>query len=305
MSAFSAQPTSSPGVKNDDHGNSNGGTRPAAAAAAPAPASAFLGSMLFTRCVSGTRVVPRGQPKSVGGVDFTGYGASVSGYPHDYLTAACAVGLSPAELDEFLLRLDKALRKAKGDRAGGAASGESPAAARLGGGVNAGTAVSGQSPAAAELRGEDVPEKGAPAVAVVDNGLEKAEASSSVVGAEATAGHHAAQTTPNGRVAATTVEHHATQGTPEEVVVVASTAAEHHAEKNAAGVVVAVATAAGHHAAQAAQDTPGVEQSRVVPGTTDSDRFGGVSDSGVDARAMPKVSEALGLKDDDDWDAVD
>lgn len=75
--------------------------------------------MLFTRCVSGTRVVPRGQHKSVGGVDFIGYGASVDGYPHDYLTAACAVGLSAAELDEFLLRLDKAIRKAKGQRAAG------------------------------------------------------------------------------------------------------------------------------------------------------------------------------------------
>lgn len=77
--------------------------------------------MLFTRCVSGTRVVPRGQHKSVGGVGFTGYGASVTGYPHDYLTAACAVGLSVAELDEFLLRLDKTLRKAKGERAGAGA----------------------------------------------------------------------------------------------------------------------------------------------------------------------------------------
>lgn len=76
--------------------------------------------MLFTRCVSGTRVVPRGQKKSVGGVDFTGYGASVDVYPHDYLTAACAVGLSSAELDEFLVRLDKAIRKAKGERPGAA-----------------------------------------------------------------------------------------------------------------------------------------------------------------------------------------
>eukprot|EP00903_Cladosiphon_okamuranus_P005368 g5361.t1 len=78
--------------------STNGG---AASSAAGTPASAFLGSMLFTRCVSGTRVVPRGQHKSVGGVGFTGYGASVNGYPYDYLTAACAVGLSVAELDEF------------------------------------------------------------------------------------------------------------------------------------------------------------------------------------------------------------
>lgn len=96
----------------------NGAAGAAASSAGGAPSPAFLGSMLFTRCVSGTRVVPRGQLKSVGGVDFTGYGASVTGYPHDYLTAACALGLSPAELDEFLLRLDKALRRAREERAG-------------------------------------------------------------------------------------------------------------------------------------------------------------------------------------------
>lgn len=77
-----------------------------------------LGSMLFTRCVSGTRVVARGQRKSIAGVEFEGYGASVKGYPHDYLTAACALGLSLAELDEFLVRLDNTIRKVKGKRAG-------------------------------------------------------------------------------------------------------------------------------------------------------------------------------------------
>lgn len=80
----------------------------------------YLGSMLFTRCVSGTRVVARGQRKSVAGVEFEGYGASVKGYPHDYLTAACALGLSLAELDEFLVRLDKTIRKVKGKKAGNA-----------------------------------------------------------------------------------------------------------------------------------------------------------------------------------------
>ncbi|CAM9822212.1 unnamed protein product, partial [Ectocarpus sp. 6 AP-2014] len=93
---------------------SNGAT--GTASGAPASA-AFFGSMLFTRCVSGTRVVPREQHKCVGGIDFNGYGASVTGYPHDYLTAACAAGLSTEELDEFLIRLDKALRKAKAERA--------------------------------------------------------------------------------------------------------------------------------------------------------------------------------------------
>ena len=35
----------------------------------------FLGSMLFARCVSGTRTVPRGKRQEVGGLVFEGYGA--------------------------------------------------------------------------------------------------------------------------------------------------------------------------------------------------------------------------------------
>ncbi|CAM9549629.1 unnamed protein product [Ectocarpus fasciculatus] len=102
---------------------SNGAT--GSASGTPASA-AFFGSMLFTRCVSGTRVVPRAQHKCVGGIDFTGYGASVTGYPHDYFTAACAVGLSTEELDEFLVRLDKALRKTKAERTEALAAPRSP-----------------------------------------------------------------------------------------------------------------------------------------------------------------------------------
>ena len=89
--------------------------------------------MLFTRCVSGTRVVARGQRKSVAGVDFEGYGASVSNYPRDYLTAACAIGLSTAELDEFLRRLDKTIQKVKGGT-----SKMSEKGGRVVGGVNGG-----------------------------------------------------------------------------------------------------------------------------------------------------------------------
>lgn len=83
---------------------------------------AFLGSMLFTRCVSGTRVVPRGQEKTVAGVQFMGFGASYDAYPHDYLTAACALGLTEVEMDEFLVRLDKTIRKVRGRRQPGPAS---------------------------------------------------------------------------------------------------------------------------------------------------------------------------------------
>ena len=44
--------------------------------------------MLFSRCVSGTRVVPRFVTKNMGGQVFCGY------YPHAYMTAACAIGVS-------------------------------------------------------------------------------------------------------------------------------------------------------------------------------------------------------------------
>jgi O-phospho-L-seryl-tRNASec:L-selenocysteinyl-tRNA synthase len=72
-----------------------------------------FGAMLFSRCVSGTRVVPRGSKKTIGGHDFAGFGSSVEDYPHAYMTAACAIGVSRAEVDEFFLRLDKTFKEFK------------------------------------------------------------------------------------------------------------------------------------------------------------------------------------------------
>lgn len=68
-----------------------------------------LGAMLFSRCVSGTRVVPTGTEKKVCGILFRGFGSSVDDYPHSYLTAAAAVGLQEEEVDVFTRRLDKTL----------------------------------------------------------------------------------------------------------------------------------------------------------------------------------------------------
>ena len=68
-----------------------------------------FGSMLFRRCVSGTRVVPQGIKKTMNGVVFHGFGSSHDQYPHSYLTAACALGVTAAELHEFIQRLDKTL----------------------------------------------------------------------------------------------------------------------------------------------------------------------------------------------------
>ncbi|VEU37930.1 unnamed protein product [Pseudo-nitzschia multistriata] len=68
-----------------------------------------FGAMLFSRCVSGTRVVPRSQLKIMGGESFVGFGSSTSQYPHAYMTAACAIGVSIQEVEEFYVRLDKTL----------------------------------------------------------------------------------------------------------------------------------------------------------------------------------------------------
>ncbi len=70
-----------------------------------------MGSMLFKRCVSGTRVVTgHGLPVStIGPHRFVGFGSHADDYPHSYLTAAAAVGVSKADVDLFAKRLDGAL----------------------------------------------------------------------------------------------------------------------------------------------------------------------------------------------------
>lgn len=72
-----------------------------------------FGAMLFSRCVSGTRVVPRSQLKIMGGETFVGFGSSTEKYPHAYMTAACAIGVSVHEIEEFYVRLDKTLKEFK------------------------------------------------------------------------------------------------------------------------------------------------------------------------------------------------
>jgi O-phospho-L-seryl-tRNASec:L-selenocysteinyl-tRNA synthase len=72
-----------------------------------------FGAMLFSRCVSGTRVIPRFAEQKMGGHEFRGFGSSIDAYPHGYMTAACAIGVSPSELDEFFVRLDKTFRDYK------------------------------------------------------------------------------------------------------------------------------------------------------------------------------------------------
>ncbi len=72
-----------------------------------------LGAMLFSRCVSGTRVIPRLEQKNMGGQVFSGFGSSHDAFPHAYMTAACAIGVHSSEVDEFLVRLDKTFQEFK------------------------------------------------------------------------------------------------------------------------------------------------------------------------------------------------
>ena len=65
----------------------------------------FLGSMLYTRSVSGTRVIARGTEQQVAGVQFVGFGAHFDAYPSDYLTVAAAAGTSKKEIVLFVAKL--------------------------------------------------------------------------------------------------------------------------------------------------------------------------------------------------------
>jgi len=74
----------------------------------------YFGAMLWSRGISGTRVVAPGKPQTVGGLRFDDYGSHCDGgYPHVYLTAAAAVGTTEGEVDEFCARLVKAYREFK------------------------------------------------------------------------------------------------------------------------------------------------------------------------------------------------
>ncbi|NXW76879.1 SPCS transferase, partial [Hirundo rustica] len=69
-----------------------------------------LGSMLFTRQVSGARVVPCGSVQTVNNYTFKGFMSHANDYPCAYLNAASAIGIKKQDVDVFLKRLDKCLK---------------------------------------------------------------------------------------------------------------------------------------------------------------------------------------------------
>lgn len=76
----------------------------------PSSSATALGSMLFTRGVSGARVVAPGKQASVADTNLTGWGSHHSVYPVAYLTAAASIGMTQEDVDTFVFRLDSCLK---------------------------------------------------------------------------------------------------------------------------------------------------------------------------------------------------
>lgn len=68
-----------------------------------------LGSKLFVRCVSGTRVISSMECKTINGHEFQGWGAHYNQYPSPYLTAAATIGMTTCDIDQFLQRFTKVM----------------------------------------------------------------------------------------------------------------------------------------------------------------------------------------------------
>lgn len=79
-----------------------------------------LGSMLFTRQVSGARVISLGKEQTVSGHTFRGFMSHSESYPCPYLNAASAVGITREDVTVCIKRLDKCLKTLK--KEGGAVS---------------------------------------------------------------------------------------------------------------------------------------------------------------------------------------
>lgn len=70
-----------------------------------------IGSMLFTRCTSGARVVTTYDIKEVNNYKFIGWGSHINKYPFSYLTVAAAIGITKGDVDIFIQRLNKIFAK--------------------------------------------------------------------------------------------------------------------------------------------------------------------------------------------------
>ncbi|XP_077445088.1 O-phosphoseryl-tRNA(Sec) selenium transferase isoform X2 [Stigmatopora argus] len=74
-----------------------------------------LGAMLFTRQVSGARVIPLNKEQTISGHTFRGFMSHSEAYPCPYLNAAAAVGITRQDVALCMKRLDKCLKVLRKD----------------------------------------------------------------------------------------------------------------------------------------------------------------------------------------------
>ncbi|XP_031441042.1 O-phosphoseryl-tRNA(Sec) selenium transferase [Clupea harengus] len=89
-----------------------------------------LGSMLFTRQVSGARVVPLGAVQEVNGHTFRGFMSHSEMYPCPYLNAASAIGVTRGDVELCIKRLDKCLKSLRKAGSAGASGETAPPSAQ-------------------------------------------------------------------------------------------------------------------------------------------------------------------------------
>jgi O-phospho-L-seryl-tRNASec:L-selenocysteinyl-tRNA synthase len=123
-SAHSSAPSASSESKSPDDGSSDsdaGSTVTASSNSAVVAPSAgvqskfvpsYLGSLLFSRNVSGPRVLAPNTPSvKINGITFQRYGTHSNSYPHAYVTAACGIGMEEREVEVFAQRLEKCIKE--------------------------------------------------------------------------------------------------------------------------------------------------------------------------------------------------
>ncbi|CRK99149.1 CLUMA_CG012475, isoform A [Clunio marinus] len=78
----------------------------------------MIGSMLFTRGVSGCRVITTKDDKAIDGYLFQGWGSHVTDLINNtpYITAAASIGITKIDIDAFIDKLDKVLLKVRNNK---------------------------------------------------------------------------------------------------------------------------------------------------------------------------------------------
>lgn len=67
-----------------------------------------LGSLFYSRQISGIRIVTKSNPITINGFKFSNYGSSCENYPNlPYMAFACAIGVTSDEINSFIVKLPK------------------------------------------------------------------------------------------------------------------------------------------------------------------------------------------------------